>query len=211
MSKHHRFNNLSAKETKVEVKQSEVEEVQTSSEEQVQESTEVESTPVVQVKETPKPEVKTSAKEQSKPQPKESFTPVFKVEIDLISYSEVMDPKNSISSEEGAKWQYNLFSVIRRTFNVSTQEEFNKEWTTILNFFNKHKDGIFNERYMFRFLENWPGSPSEYIAFRDMVFLLIQTADPKVRKSYLRDKTTDHYANVLTEQQKNTLLAYYEV
>jgi len=202
MSKH-KFSQFSAaKETKVEQKPAQEEVTQSSVQEEVTQS------PVVQ--ETPKPEVKqTQAKEVVKPQPKESFTPVFKVEIDLIAYSEALDKSKIVSSEEGAKWQYSLFTTLKRTLNNPSQEEFNKEWTTILNFFHKNKDGIFNEYRMFLHLENWPGSPNEYIAFRSLVFLLIQTADPKVRKTYLRDKTTEQYGNFLTEHQKNTLLAYY--
>jgi hypothetical protein len=140
---------------------------------------------------------------------KEGFKPVFKIELELSSYSEAMDKSKAINPEEGGKWQYSLFTTIRNTLSNKSQEEFNKEWNTLLLFFNKNKEGIFNEHFIFRFPEQWPGSSNEFSIFRRILFTIIQTADPKNRKKNLSEINLELVTTGLTEVQRNNILNFY--
>ena len=153
------------------------------------------------------PAVKEELKAKSKTE--KGFTPVYKVEIDLISYAEAMDNKKSIVPEEGGKWQYSLYNTIKSVLGAKNQEDFNKEFNTILAFFLKNKDGVFNEKWIFRFPEQWPGSPNEFNFFRRIVYLIIQTADPKGRKKALEDINMEIVTQGLPENQRNMLFNFY--
>lgn len=137
------------------------------------------------------------------------FTPVHKIELELISYNEAMKRGKAIVPQEGGKWQYSLFNTIKSVFSAKTQEEFNAEFNTILNFFNKNKDGIFNEKFIFRFPQHWPGSDNEYSLARRLIYLIIQTADPSKRKKALDSINLESVTNGLTEDQKQKLFSFY--
>jgi hypothetical protein len=159
---------------------------------------------------TPKPVAvsKAASKETTKP---EGFTPVFKVELDLSSYAEAMDKTKAINPEEGGRWQYSLYNTIRGILNASSQEVFNQEWNTLLAYFNKNKDGIFNENFIFRFPEQWTGSATEFTLFRRVLYTIIQTADPKARKKALVDINMAMVSEGMTEAQRNNLFTFYQV
>lgn len=142
-------------------------------------------------------------------QPQKGFKPVYKVELELTGYAEAMDKKNTMVPEVGGKWQYSLYKAIKNTFGAASQEVFNSEFNTILSFFNKNKDGIFNEKFIFRFPENWPGSQNEYTQNRRLVYLIIQTADPKARRKALDEINMEMVAEGLQEDQKQKLFNFY--
>ena len=153
--------------------------------------------------------VKSEASQPTKS--KERFTPVYKVELDLIGYAEAMDSKNAIVPEEGGRWQYSLFTSIKSVLNTADQVQFNKEWNTVLNFFHKNKHGVFNERNLFRFAEHWTGSASEFTTARRILYTLIQTADPQTRRAALASIKLDLVTEGLTEAQRVKLLNFYGV
>ena len=140
---------------------------------------------------------------------KKGFTPVYKVELNLVSYTEAMDTSKSIDPEEGGKWQYNLYHTIMTVLNTEGQSDFNQEWNTILQHFFKNKDGIFNENYIYRFPHYWAGSASEFVIFRRIVFLLISTADPATRRKELSFIKLDVATEGLTEAQRNRIINFY--
>ena len=144
-------------------------------------------------------------------QHQKGFKPVYKVELELTGYAEAMDKKNVMVPEVGGKWQLALFKAIKNVFNAPTQEAFNSEFNTVLSFFNKNKDGIFNEKFIFRFPENWPGSPNEYTQNRRLIYLIIQTADPKNRRKALDEINMEMVAEGLTEPQKQMLFNFYQM
>lgn len=167
--------------------------------------------PVEQPEEKPaEAVVEQPAVQKTKPIEK-GFTPVYKTEFELNNYATAMDKSKSIIPEEGGKWQHSLYMLIKGTLNVPEQETFNQEWNTILQFFNKNKDGIFNEKFIFRFPEQWTGSATEFTSFRRLVYTIIQTADPKSRKKVLESINFDMVAEGLTEVQRNKLISFYQI
>lgn len=140
---------------------------------------------------------------------KKGFTPVYKVELNLVSYTEAMDTSKPIDPEEGGKWQYNLYHTIMAVLNTEGQADFNQEWNTVLQHFFKNKDGIFNENHIYRFPHYWTGSASEFVIFRRIVFLIISTADPATRRKELSFIKLDVATEGLTEAQRNRLINFY--
>lgn len=177
--------------------------------EEVAQETAVEET-VAEVTEVQEPEVVEEAVSEATPvTTQEGFAPVYKVELELSQYAEAMDKQKVINPEEGGRWQYSLFTNIRAVLNANTQEDFNKEWNTILNFFNKNKDGVFNERFIFRFPEYWPGSAIEFVTFRRLVFVILETANVQTRKKKISDINLELVTENLTEAQKTRLVNFY--
>lgn len=134
---------------------------------------------------------------------------VTKIESELTNYMEVMDPKKPIDPNVGAQWQYSLLQTMKSILNQPEFSVFAKEWTVLLNFFNKNKDEMFNENYMFRFPQNWTGSQTEFSQFRRLVFLAIQTADPKDRKKATSHMDMTKVTEGMTEAQASKLLNFY--
>lgn len=165
--------------------------------------------PVVQDTKPAEAEAAKTEPKSSHSQPQKGFKPVYKVELELIGYTEAMDKAKPMVPADGGKWQYSLFKAIKSIFLAKSQEDFNNEFNTVLSFFNKNKDGIFNEKFIFRFPENWPGSQAEYTQNRRLVYLIIQTADPKGRKKALDQINMEMVAEGMTEAQKNYLYNFY--
>lgn len=152
------------------------------------------------------PEVKAEATDKLS---KEGFAPVYKVELELTQYAEHMDRTKTIDPVEGGKWQYSLFTLVKSILNADNQEVFNKEWATLLNFFNKNKEGIFNDNFIFRFPEQWPGSATEFTQFRRLIYTAIHTADPKTRKKNLAEIAIETVAEGMNQNQRNKLISFY--
>lgn len=167
--------------------------------------------PVIETKPTEAAKADTKQPKAFVDQTQKGFKPVYKIELELTNYAEAMDKKNTIVPEEGGKWQYTLFKTIKSCFAATSQDVFNAEFNTIINFFQKNKDGIFNEKFIFRFPENWPGSQNEYTQNRRLLYLIIQTTDPKTRKKVLEQINMEIVAEGMTESQKQMLFNYYQM
>lgn len=181
---------------------------------QAQETTAPETVTAAPVVQETKPAEAEAAKAQPKSshsQPQKGFKPVYKVELELTGYAEAMDKAKPMVPADGGKWQYSLFKAIKSIFLAKSQEDFNNEFNTVLSFFNKNKDGIFNEKFIFRFPENWSGSQAEYTQNRRLVYLIIQTADPKGRKKALDQINMEMVAEGMTEAQKQMLFNFYQM
>lgn len=180
---------------------------------QAQETTaqETAAAPVVQETKPAEAEAAKAQPKSSQSQPQKGFKPVYKVELELTGYAEAMDKAKPMVPADGGKWQYSLFKAIKSIFLAKSQEDFNNEFNTVLSFFNKNKDGVFNEKFIFRFPENWPGSQSEYTQNRRLVYLIIQTADPKGRKKALDQINMEMVAEGMTEAQKQMLFNFYQM
>lgn len=167
--------------------------------------------PIVKTKPAKVVESVTEQPKASTTQNQKGFKPVYKTELELTNYAEAMNKNNTIIPEQGGKWQYSLFNIIKSCFEAKTQEEFNREFATILNFFQKNKDGIFNEKFIFRFPENWPGSDVEYTQNRRIIYLIIQTADPKTRKKALEQINMELVSEGMPEAHKQMLFNFYQM
>lgn len=165
----------------------------------------VESTPrVVQPVKQPTP-TPTAAK----PAVKEEYKGIYRVEVELQKYTEKMFRNKETTLAEKGKLQYALFSLFKEVLANPSQELFNREWNTILYYFHKNRDTIFNENFMFSHPEQWSGSEKEYVSFRHLAYLLICTSDVKTRKENLSSIRLDRVTESLNEDGKNKILSFY--
>lgn len=166
--------------------------------------------PVTQKADDEVEEVKSVQPKAVAPQ-QEGFTPVYKVELDLNGYAEAMAKTAAIVPEQGGQWQYSLFGSIKGILQTQDQEAFNQEWATLLQFFHKNKDGVFNEKFIFRFPEQWPGSTNEYTINRRVLYVILQTADVQTRAKALRELDLSLAFEGLSEDQRGKLFSFYGV
>lgn len=141
---------------------------------------------------------------------KKGFKPVYKIELELTSYMEEMNPKKPIDPEVGGKWQYSLYTILRNIFNTDSQEQFNAEFNTVLGFFHKNKksDNALSENFIYR-PYMWTGSEKEYVVFRKLIQLIIETADHKARKSFASKIDFSKTFGELKEQERQLLINFY--
>lgn len=134
---------------------------------------------------------------------------VLKIEQQLVNYIHAMAPSTVLDPAVGGQWQKSLFSLFRTILNNEDQAEFRREWNTVLNVFNKNKEGVFHENYIFRFPQHWGISDTEATLFRRLITVIIQTAEPEKRANYGSSVRLDIVAEGLNEVSKNNLLNFY--
>lgn len=143
-------------------------------------------------------------------QPSKAGVPMSKLEQELTIYQEKI--RSKVTAEETGKLQYGLFNVIRGVLGKEDQGAARDEWNSLLKFANKNADaktGAFNEYYLFRGAEAWPGSPVEYTAFRRIAWLIIQTADPKTRKANANAVNLNTIVTGLRPNEVTNLINFY--
>ncbi len=173
------------------------------------------SAPVVEValqfkpkEQEPAPAVKQAVKQASAPAPSSSQN-VTKIEQQLVSYMDGMTPSIALDPKVGGQYQNFLFNMLRTVLNNSDQDQFRREWMTILNVFNKNKEGVFHENYIMRFPQHWNLSDSEGALFRRLIAVIIQTAAPDNRASFGSNVRLDTVVEGLNAVQKNNFLNFY--
>lgn len=131
-----------------------------------------------------------------------------KLETELNIYQDKMLGK--LTAEETGKVQYGFYNMLRGALNTTNQEEARVNWNTILKFANQNKDRAFNELTIFRGAEAWPGSKTEYTNFRRLGWTIIQTADPKTRKTVsLHEINFELVTEGMRPNEKSNLINFY--
>lgn len=134
---------------------------------------------------------------------------VTRIEQQLVSYIESMQPSLALDPKVGGQWQASLFNLIRTVLNNSDQEQFRREWNTILNVANREKDGVFHENYIMRFPQNWKLSDAEAALFRRLITVINMSADPQNRFNFGSTVRLDTVVQGLNETQTNNFLNFY--
>lgn len=151
-------------------------------------------------------EVKEETRKTS--QPKETLmSKTLKDNIQL--YYDNMKPNKPVSPEEGAKHQYKLYTDIMNIFNTDSIEEFKKNYRALIQIVKEHRNDIFHEAYIARFMKNWPGSDRDGHAFVNMCHLLLETADASNIKSVMSSIDTDKFFEPFDNRVKDFLMSFY--
>lgn len=105
----------------------------------------------------------------------------------LVSYMAEMAPKKPVTSETGARWQVQLYSVLITLINKIPAEDFEPAFTVLLRTFLVNKDAVFHEKYVYRFMESIPlTNEDDRHAFTYLLHLVKVVADPRGREVALR-------------------------
>jgi hypothetical protein len=104
-----------------------------------------------------------------------------KIVIDnLDQYVKAMAPGVAHHNNEGASQQTRLFRTIQ-TILRQDGSDFHALFNTLLNTVNEHRQGVFHERYAFRYFDQLNLTNRERRNFERMLSLMLDTADPKLR------------------------------
>lgn len=127
------------------------------------------------------------------------------------NYKFKMAPGAPIDADTGAREQYNLWKAISSIVENSPESEFTKLWSVLLIYVNDNINGIFADRYIYRFAANWSWSESELKAYQRILNLITVTCDPATRSTNIR-KVNIHktLAEGFTEKAKQRISNYYQ-
>ena len=125
-------------------------------------------------------------------------------------YMRAMQPGMTITGEAGAKQQFQFWNVIRNVVETSPEEEFRRLWTTLLRFFHQFRDGVFHDRYIFRFAEYWTQDPVQLSSYQQVLNMIKLTADPANRAKGLKQVSLDRtLEGSFNPQGKQRIMTFY--
>ena len=120
-----------------------------------------------------------------------------------------MRPKRPMLESEGARHQVILYRTLINIIN-NIDEDFVTVFSTILRLFEEHRDDVFHEMYVFRFMEHITLSDIERKAFHRLLNLLRISAPIKGRDLALKQvdfNSTLQYG--ITEIGKQRIYAFF--
>lgn len=171
--------------------------------------------PVVKPKaqNTEKPVVATPNLADTVAQIKKSGTLAQKSLVTAIeNYMANMAPGKPVDPDTGVKHQYALWKTIHNLVHNAPASEFKSLWSLLLAFFNTYKEGVFHDRYLFRFSEYWSYSNEELNGFQRVLNLINLSCDPATRAIGLRQVNLDTtLRDGFSEEARQRLLNFYKV
>ena len=129
--------------------------------------------------------------------------------VQIEQYITAMQPGKPMTSEVGARNQIALWRTI---FNCieRTEEEFHKIYSLLLAYFEQYKDGVFHERYVFRFAEMMTLPPEELATYQRTINLIKITCSPLGRNQSLKQVDLSRtLKDVFSEPGRQKLLTFY--
>jgi hypothetical protein len=128
----------------------------------------------------------------------------------LDIYKKNMAPRVPVDPNDGAKYQNGLWKVLQSVLENAPENEFTKIWSVILIYIHAEQEGVFNDRYLYRFAEHWGWDLDELKTFQRIMHLVTLTADSKTRKENLKKVTiTKVIATGFSERAKQRITNYY--
>jgi hypothetical protein len=130
----------------------------------------------------------------------------------IEAYMTNMAPGKPVSNDDGAKFQYQLWKTIHNLAHNAPLPEFRSLWNLLLAYVHNHKQGVFADRYLFRFSEYWIQSIEELNGFQRILNLINLTCDPGTRVLGLRQVNLDAtLSEAFTEDARQRILSFYRV
>lgn len=129
----------------------------------------------------------------------------------LQEYVAAMKPGRPITVSEGITQQRKLWNCLILTLQQKN-EDFVSHYAEFLNVIHTHRQGVFHERYVYRFMSELPLTVDELSTFKRMLNLLLRTCDPRDRHITLRQidlRTT--LSSLHNEQQRQNVMSFYEL
>lgn len=95
----------------------------------------------------------------------------------LNQYIDTMRPGCGISEEAGAREQTRLANVLINNVFSADKGDFQDAIKVVLDTVEKHRDGVFHEKYVFRFVASMRVASERRVLFEDLMTLITITAD----------------------------------
>lgn len=130
----------------------------------------------------------------------------------LDAYVDFMKPGAPVAPDRGVKQQYTLWKTILALAENAPKEQFNALWNILLAYFDNYKDGVFHDRYLFRFIDQWIWSENDLKAMQNIFNLLQLTANPAKRKEGLaRVQLEKTLATGINDEGRDRINLFYLV
>lgn len=218
--------NFSDRRTEVTTKESEEDIIDLETSEQPEE-------PVVAVEDTVEEQVAVSeevaSEEVSEPvvelpivEPVVPTTPVVKHEPHLVTLLKGLKMKlagliehtGAGKTEEpvtGASRRYSVYKHVKEILNISDPAEFKKQMNVFHNLIKEGYGDVFNEKNLFKFPNEWPGTSHEFQEYRKILQLLIETRTPEGLKHFGERLDLDKFGLKLSQKERQNLVSYLNI
>lgn len=129
----------------------------------------------------------------------------------LEKYITDMAPGKPIANDAGARNQYNLWKAISFVVETAPVDEFKKLWNILLSFFEEHKNGVFGDRYVFRFSEYWLWSQHELNGLHRVLNIIKLTSNPAERAKGLKQVSLDRsLTEGFSDDARQKIITFYK-
>lgn len=129
----------------------------------------------------------------------------------IFDYMVAMKPGITMPDDTGARNQANLYRAIRAIIENS-ENDFQISFATLLKLFDEYKEGVFNEKYIFRFIENLTLNMDDQQAYRRIVNLIKIAAPVQGRAEALKQLSfTKSLQYGFTDAGKQKVLTFFNV
>lgn len=129
----------------------------------------------------------------------------------LQEYVNKMSPGIPVSDNSGALANLGLLKTITSVADSFDPKLFNKAWSIVLAYFDEYSDGVFSDRYAYRFPQAWGFGEDSLKAYQNLVDLCRHTANPNSRKAALKqidfNKSLEYG---ITEEGRSKIVSYYK-
>lgn len=131
--------------------------------------------------------------------------------LGIEQYMERMTPGLSMDFNDGARHQHMLWKLLQGVIERAPQEQFKRMWSIILGYFEQHKDGVFGDRYIYRFSEYWHQGEAELAAFQRIINVIRLTSNAEERAKGLRQVDLSRSLEQgFSEQGRQRVVGFYQ-
>lgn len=129
----------------------------------------------------------------------------------LEKYIADMKPGKPMPETAGARNQYNLWKAISYVAETAPGDEFRRLWNLLLSYFEQYKDGVFHDRYVFRFSEQWMWSQYELNGLQRIINLIKLTSNQSTRSANLKKVVLDKtLAEGFSDDARQKIVTFYK-
>lgn len=130
----------------------------------------------------------------------------------LQSYMQDMKPGKPLDPTVGATHQANLFRALQQAINTVPDQDFDVVFPVILELFNREAKGVFQEEYVFRFLDVVKLSSDERASFQKVLNMLKLMADPRGRQIAKKQLNfSKGFGPSISEDGRQRVLNYFNI
>jgi hypothetical protein len=129
----------------------------------------------------------------------------------MEKYLAAMHPGKQMDGDDGARHQFALWRAISTAVERLPYDEFKTIWTLLLGYFEEYKDGVFHDRYIYRFAEYWTQKEDDLHAFQRIINILKLTSNPAMREKGMKQVDLNRSLAVgYTEEGRGRILTFYK-
>jgi hypothetical protein len=131
----------------------------------------------------------------------------------IEGYITSMTPGKPVEDKAGATHQLTLWRTLQSVVERSAGDEFRNLFSLVLDIVaeHQHKRGVFQDKYVFRFVEHLTFSAEEQKSFLALLNLMVLTANRNTRHIGKKQIDLNRVAGAgFSEQGRQNLLAFYK-